>query len=192
MDLPATRLGLLSVLVGFLVGVVWLDASVAHAAGGAIRITEVVADNRSLLADEHGEFDDYVELQNVSDESARLGGAWLSDDPGRPRRWRLPDGLVLAPGEVVLVWADGQPEQGPLHASFRLSKDGEVVLLTDARDASRMLDRVEFGPLGPDRAVGRVEPGSGSDAVGPVEASPGSPNVVDSPRDTLAGRVPRS
>lgn len=68
--------------------------------------------------------------------------------------------LSLAPGESMLVWADGDSDQGPTHASFRLSKDGEWLGLYDL-DGATLLDSIRFGPQTSDVSFGRSADGGG-------------------------------
>ena len=74
------------------------------AAQGAVRINEVMASNRSLIADEDGEFSDWIELVNTGPEAIPLDGWGLSDDADAPFRWTFPF-MVLAPGNHVLIWS---------------------------------------------------------------------------------------
>jgi hypothetical protein len=71
-----------------------------------------------------------------------------------------PAQIVLAPGEHVLIWADDDPEQGPFHAGFKLSRLGEDVGLFD-RDGRTLIDSVSFGPQRTDVSYGRSIDGGG-------------------------------
>jgi hypothetical protein len=81
-------------------------------------VNEVLAVNVSLRADEHGDFDPWVELYNPFPSTADLAGTFLTDDLQVPTKWQVPAGTALCGGQWLLVWADGEPAQGPLHASF--------------------------------------------------------------------------
>ena len=105
-------------------------------------VNELLALNPGDLLDEFGDADDWIELHNAGLTAVSLAGFGLSDDPGDPMKWILPDVTVPA-GGFLLVWADGEPAEGPLHAAFRLSGDGESVELTSP--AGSMVDAVEFG-----------------------------------------------
>jgi hypothetical protein len=88
---------------------------------------------------------------------------YLSDRPEDPRKWKFPRGTTIPPNSYLVVWADeGEGERGELHANFRLSGDGEQLLLVDI-DArgNRVLDFVEFGVQLQDISYGRVPDGSG-------------------------------
>jgi len=61
---------------------------------------------------------------------------------------------VLAPGGHALIWADDDTEQGPFHASFKLSKSGEDIGLFES-DGQTLIDSLSFGPQQEDISYGR-------------------------------------
>ncbi|MCC5849936.1 MAG: CotH kinase family protein [Verrucomicrobia bacterium] len=73
-----------------------------------VRINEVVASNQSTLADEDGDFEDWIELYNYGVDPVDLGGWGLSDNPSSPFKWTFPEGTTLGPGDYMLVWASGK------------------------------------------------------------------------------------
>jgi hypothetical protein len=83
-----------------------------------------MADNEGAWIDESGEVDDWVELVNVG--SAPLDLADYSIGDAANALHPLPD-IQLFPGQVILFWADGEPEEGLAHLPFKLSSAGETV-----------------------------------------------------------------
>src|SRR5690606_2261306 len=71
--------------------------------------------------------------------------------------------------------------QGPLHASFKLSKDGEEIGLFDP--AGNLIDGRQFGPQLTDVAFGRLAGGTGWFAL--LDPTPGRPN-----RPAPCGHIP--
>jgi len=119
-----------------------------------LRINEVMADNGTAFADEFGEFDDWVEIRNMGAEPVNLAGMYLTDDFGDHRNWQLPDVVIEASGFLV-VWCDNQPEQGPLHATFKLSGGGEEIALYDTEEhGNTRLHGFRFGLQNEDGAFG--------------------------------------
>jgi hypothetical protein len=127
---------------------------------GSVVINEILADNEQGDVDEVGEREDWIELHNVGNQPVDVGGRYLTDDPLEPTKWRIPASTLIGPGGFLRIWADGEPAEGALHASFRLSKEGEVVALydTDAQQ-NRWLDGFAFGRQRGDRSYGRVPDG---------------------------------
>ena len=71
-----------------------------------------MASNGGTLADEDGDFEDWIELYNAGPEPVALGGWGLSDNAGSPFKWVFPEGWVLGAGEFLLVWASGKDRSG--------------------------------------------------------------------------------
>lgn len=129
----------------------------AGAAESSVVINELMADNQTTLADPQGEFDDWIELHNLSDAPVDLTGHYLTDNPEAPRKWRFPDGTEIPADGYLLIWADEDgPDTPGLHASFKLNKAGEQLLLLDTdANLNAVLDSVSFGPQETDRSYGR-------------------------------------
>jgi hypothetical protein len=93
-------------------------------------LNELLPYNQTGILDEAYEAEDWVELYNPGATSVRLDGWGLADDPDDVP-WEFPDGVEIPGGGYVLVWTDGDVDDGPMHADFRLSRDGESLLLFD-------------------------------------------------------------
>jgi hypothetical protein len=120
-----------------------------------IRINEVVSQNQGVWVDEAGETDDYVELINVSKETLDLGQYLLRDSS---HTVALPS-VALQPNQIVLLWADGQPEQGPNHLKLKIDADGEALELIRA---GAVVDRVAVPALAAHHAYQRIPDGTGA------------------------------
>ena len=89
-------------------------------------INEFMADNDTEIADNNGDFSDWIELYNNTNNSIFLGDYYLTDDASDPTQWQLPTEDIL-PGEFKLIWASGDITGGTDHANFKLSKSGEEI-----------------------------------------------------------------
>jgi len=121
-------------------------------------INEIMADNRTFMEDpdEPMEYPDWFEIYNPSGFAIDMSGMYLTDDPANLRKHRIADGVVIGPYSYLLFIADGEPEQGPLHVSFSLSRDGETLVLYDTDErGNQVIDQVRFGPMPPDVSWGR-------------------------------------
>ncbi|MDP7062070.1 MAG: CotH kinase family protein [Planctomycetota bacterium] len=124
-------------------------------------INEVMADNETTLADEAGEFDDWVEIYNDEDVPMDISGWYLSDDAGNPREWTFPAGTIVPAKGYVIVWCDNDPLQGPLHTTFKLTSDGEGVYLWLPDSFGHIqADSLLFPGLGNDESFGRFPDGT--------------------------------
>jgi len=139
-------------------------------------INEFMASNDATLSDPQGQFDDWVELRNLSGEALDVGGMFLSDNPANLRKWQIPAGTVIPGDGFLIIWCDedGQASAG-LHASFKLSAAGESLRLSDSDARGNvLLDSVDFGLQQTDVSTGR--PGSDPDTFAPMAPSPGGAN----------------
>ena len=144
----------------------------------AVVINEFLASNDTVNQDEAGEYDDWVELYNQGTVTASLGGMYLTDALDEPTQWRVPTGTVIPPGGYLLIWCDGDEEQGPLHANFRLRRRGESLgLFADDAHRNVPLDMLDFGTQQTDVSYGRVPDGAASwEFILPP--TPGESNLV--------------
>ena len=88
-----------------------------------------MASNTSTLADEDGDFSDWIEIQNTSDTSVDLLNWSLTDSSGNPAGWRFP-ATNMAPKSFMIVFASGKNRAvagQELHTNFKLSADGEYL-----------------------------------------------------------------
>ena len=143
-------------------------------------LNEVLAWNVGGPRDEGGEAADWVELYNRGSSEASLDGLYLSDDLVDPTRWPLPGG-TLPPGGRLVIWCDGDVEEGPLHASFKLDRDGDAVGLFKLQDGLvRAVDFLRFGRQRPDESWGRFPDGAPAPHALPCP-TPGAENRADCP-----------
>jgi Lamin Tail Domain len=105
-----------------------------YAQGQSLVINEFMADNDPLtqIVDEVGQSDDWIELHNTTNTTINIGGYFLSDELGQLDKWQIPAGQSIGAFGYKIIWADADASQGPLHASFKLSKTGESIYLTNA------------------------------------------------------------
>jgi len=123
-----------------------------------VLLTALLAKNDTGDVDEAGDFDDWLEITNVGTATADLSGWGLTDGYPDETPWRFPDDTLLEAGDTVRVWADEDPDDGPLHADFKLSGDGETLTLLDSDDV--VIDEVTFPALGDDEVYARQEDGT--------------------------------
>jgi len=122
-----------------------------------ISVNEILADNEMGIVDEEGKNEDWAELYNDSDMDMDLSGYFLTDDESNPQQWAFPEGTMIAGKGFLLVWCDDDEDDGPLHANFKLSKDGEGVFLVDSMNET--VSCIEWDDLGDDESYGRVPDG---------------------------------
>ncbi len=134
------------------------------AQGPPVLINEFLASNSRFGADERGEFEDWIELYNPQQVSFDAGGLYVTDNLSEPWKWRIPTNIpaktTIPPHGHLLIWADNEPGDGPLHAPFELDREGERIAVFDAD--GRLLDSVEFDYQDRDTSFGRYPDGAAS------------------------------
>ena len=144
-------------------------------------ISEAMASNKSFFSENDNP--DWIELYNQGAQAVDLSGWLISDDPEAPSTGYTLQGVVLSPGEYLVIYADGHDyvdESGNIHANFSLSSNGETLVLLDAM--GRTASRMAFGALGADISCSRQNDGT---TTIELTASPGWPNTENGARQAL-------
>ena len=150
------------------------NTSSVSASGGldGVVINEVCPSNRKLLEDSDGDSSDWIELYNSGSKTVSLGGAYLSDDPDQPDKWRLPD-VRLKPKEYLIVFcSDKDRTSGELHTSFKLSAGDESIILSGSD--KKPVDSIAIPNMYEDTTYGRYPDGGSSLRI--LSGTPGSSN----------------
>jgi hypothetical protein len=127
-----------------------------------VAINEVMASNAITIADEDGDFEDWVELHNYGTSAINLLGYGLSDNSASPFKWVFPS-ITMEPGSYLLVWASGKNRVNPslvLHTNFSISAAGEDILLTEPLGS--LVDGVAPIAIPTGYSYGKYPNGSGS------------------------------
>ncbi len=125
-----------------------------------VRINEFMASNATTIADEDGDYEDWIEIYNPGNSGIDLEGYGLSDNISEPFRWAFP-AVNLAPGEFLLIWASGKDRRmpgEPLHTNFSISNEGEELLLSNSN--GMLINFIPATPLLADISYGRYPDGS--------------------------------
>ncbi len=122
-------------------------------------LNEFMANNMACCPDTDGgrdEFDDWIEIYNAESKPVDIGGMYLSQNKDNPLGYQIPttnsEVTTIQPGEFLLLWADDDADQGPLHIKFKLSHNGEFLGLyyndgrtIDSLTFNQQLENVSFG-----------------------------------------------
>ncbi|GHB40958.1 hypothetical protein GCM10008106_22600 [Mongoliitalea lutea] len=114
-----------------------------------------MSSNSTTIADEDGDYEDWIELYNYGNEAINLNGFGISDNPNNPFKWVLPD-ITMAPDSFLLVWASDKNRTNPesaLHTNFKISASGEHLSLTHPNGT--LIDSIEEVSVPTDVSYGR-------------------------------------
>ena len=129
-----------------------------------IAINEFMASNSGIIKDDAGDSDDWIELFNLTNQDIDMSGYSITDKADNPTKFVFESGTVLAANGYMIVWADENKSQGPLHANFKLTAGGEEILLFD--NNQNLLDQVTFGTQTTDKSAARIPNGTGDFVIG--------------------------
>ena len=144
-----------------------------EAASGAVHINEVMTSNKGAVPDENGDFPDWIELYNSSGSAVDLSGFGLTDDMLVAVKWAFPNGTVIPANGYLVVFCSGNAADGPLHASFKLSADDQLIL---CNASGRPIDSMQLKGTASGAALIRNDDGSWQETT---FISPGFPNTEE-------------
>ena len=126
---------------------------------GGLVINEIMASNFISVADQDGEYDDWVELYNGNNFDLNLNGYYLSDNENDLTKWSFPN-VIIPANDYLIIWCDtaGSTQTG-LHTIYRLSADQEEVYLTSPTGV--VVDAVHYVNMPTDKGYARVPNGTG-------------------------------
>jgi hypothetical protein len=125
-----------------------------------IHINELLPVNKTIAADQNGEYDDWIELYNNSASPVDISGYFLSDNKDNRSKWKFPTGTSVPAMGFLIIWADDDITQAGLHANFKLSSQGEEVFLTSPDGVLR--DRTKFSSQSAELSWARNPDGTGT------------------------------
>lgn len=96
-------------------------------------INEICSKNEDIIADEDGDFPDWIEIYNPTNETVNLNQFYLSDDELELDKWKFPT-YRLATHDYLLVFAsDKETVNQELHCNFKISSGGEQLYLSNSQ-----------------------------------------------------------
>lgn len=128
----------------------------------SLKINEIMASNTTYASD-LGNFGDWVEIYNPSNQDVDLSGYYVTDDYTVPTKYQIPAGFpttIIPAGGYTLIWADDSTRV--LHTNFKLSgTSGERFALVSS-DGTTFIDSISFGIQTANVSYGRVSDGAES------------------------------
>ncbi|MEE9431727.1 MAG: lamin tail domain-containing protein [Melioribacteraceae bacterium] len=143
-------------------------------------INEFQASNTKTIADDFGEFEDWIEIYNASEKSININGLYITDNFENLTKYKLHSSaagksIIKAKG-FYLLWADENSKQGNNHLNFKLSSKGEqIALVSVVENDTTIIDSISYTALGKDISYARIDDG-GNEWKTFTESTPGYSN----------------
>jgi hypothetical protein len=131
-----------------------------HPLPGQVVINELLAYNKSDVKNEFHVNEDWIELFNNSSETLSLDGYFLSDSYSTKAKFMLPASATIAPHSFLTVWADEFPGGSDIHCNFKLSENGDALVLSNGLRS--VIDGTDFGVQEKDVSLARCPDGTGA------------------------------
>lgn len=117
----------------------------------AVWLNELQVESLVGPLDNAGETAPWIEIHNSGATPVNLDGYFLATNyVSNLTEFALPSGLILAPGEHKVIWADGQPEQSSgvnVHTAFKLDTSGSLALVRLASGQPQVVDYLNWDHL---------------------------------------------
>jgi hypothetical protein len=153
-------------------------------------LNEAQPENLTGPMDNAGERNPWIELYNYGSNTVSLAGLSLGTNYSNPLAWSFPSTSSIAPGQFLVVWADGQPQQSAgavLHTSFRLAPEtGSVALSRLVNGNPQTVDYLNYSALPANYSYGDVPDGQPFYRQMMYHATPGATNDGSQPPLTVA------
>ncbi|MHB1036837.1 MAG: lamin tail domain-containing protein [Pirellulales bacterium] len=148
-------------------------------------ISEFLAVNNTGLADQNGDYSDWIEIHNPTTADINLDSWYLTDDAAALAKWRFP-AVNLPVGGYLTVFASGKNRAvagSELHTNFRLDGLGEYLALVRP-DGTTVVS--QYNPSFPEQ-VADVSYGIVRDSADTTLLAAGAPvKAFVPPNDSLA------
>ena len=150
-------------------------------------IYEFEAKNSSTINDSNGDYDDWIEILNTSNQSINLNGYFITNDLKVKTKNLLVSGgsdLTIAPGGLLILWADEEIPQGNNHLNFKLGDSSQIALfspdmiLLDSVSYLNQYNNISMGRDPNDHAVWKFY---STPTPGKVNSSNGQIGVTEPP-----------
>lgn len=129
--------------------------------GPKLYINEFMAQNESTVTDSNGEYDSWIEIYNGDEKAVWLGDLYLTNDFRNTQKWNLPS-QTLMPDEYLVIWLDGQTNQGPKHAPFKFDENRKQIGIFGSSSINyAVVDTVSLRNIEADIVYGLEEEGKG-------------------------------
>jgi hypothetical protein len=130
-----------------------------------IYINEFLTSNSTVYTDGNGEYDDWIEIYNDTAIPVNLGSLYITDNLDIPFKYPIPNNFseqtTIPANGYLILWADGQTDQGVLHLPFKLDKAGEQIGVVQlAENDTLFIDSLTYAEQLTDVSYGRYPDGS--------------------------------
>lgn len=157
------------------------DGTGAAVVSEGVYISEVMTSNKGVVADENGNYPDWIEIHNSTDAPMDISGYGLSDDKLTAAKWAFPNGTVIDAKGYLVVFCSGNAEDGSYHTGFKLSATDDLLLSTAS---GKVIDSMSLASVPTGASLGRGDNGAWETLTEPSPGYENTPEGAQAYRDS--------
>lgn len=136
-----------------------IQTNITQPMAGQVMINEFLAVNESFGVDENLQHEDWIEFYNTSNSTLDMSGLYLTDNVTNLQKFVFPANSIIPANGYLTVWADEDNGISSIHCNFKLSANGEQIILSKG---TTVLDSISFGVQIADMSQARCPNGTGT------------------------------
>ena len=121
-----------------------------------LEITEYMTHNKRAHYDEHGNYYDWVEIHNKSNDNYEIDGLYISDNRANLKKYLVPKTTLKKDEYMIIYFAGKKVEYEGLYAEFSLSSNDKEIIISNGKS---IIDEVEIVDLKDNISYGKTEKG---------------------------------
>lgn len=148
-----------------------------------LHINEFLTSNSTDIVDEAGQNEDWIEIYNASSSPIDLAGLYLSDTSANLTQYQIPyghaDETTIDGNGFLILWADNDTQDGPLHLPFKLDRSGGNIYLSQKSSSGTVttIDHISYSQQNTDVSFGRYQDGTDNLIIF-TKTTPGESNTI--------------
>ena len=122
-----------------------------------LEITEYMTHNNRSLYDAYGNYFDWVEIHNYSNEDYLVSGLYITDNLSNLKKYLLPDVNIKKDEYIIIYFAGKKVDyQDGMYADFALSDNDQNIVISNGE---KIIDKVEIVSLSDNISYGKTSDG---------------------------------
>ena len=122
-----------------------------------IEITEYMTHNKRILYDNYGNYYDWIEIHNKSNNDYTLEGLYLTDDTTNLKKYLIPKTTLKKDNYLIIYLAGKNVDYDTgIYANFSLSDNDEFIIISNGE---KIIDKVEIVSLLDNLSYGKTKDG---------------------------------
>jgi len=120
-----------------------------------IFINEYIVSNKQINYNSNGEYNDFVELYNISMKDIKLENIYLTDDENNLTKYKLPTATIRKNNFLLIYLGEKSSViNNQIIANFKLSQKDKYIIVSNGK---KIIDKVEIVLLNDNVSYGKID-----------------------------------